>query len=212
MSHVTLFFGGNKKQREEEINNGINLKSPDVHIIEREDEKKSIGIDNVREAIKFLQERPFELNSKYVLIYEAHLLTQEAQNALLKTLEEPPMYADIRLGTKAEKDLLETVISRCKRVDMNRLGRGEGEKVGTYEFDEIKEMSVGERLDIIEELSKEEKETIILVIEEWIREERNNLNKIDSTVTIETFLKVREDLEKTNMNTKFLLEYLMLMA
>jgi len=219
MSHVKLIFGGNKLNREEELFKNVNIKSPDVLVVQKEDEKKSIGIDKIREGIKFLQEKPFELKFKFLIIPLANILTHEAQNALLKTLEEPPIYADIRLGTKAEKDLLDTVISRCTRVDLNKKTNVKNDRVGeseekkpenTYDYIVFKKSNVGEKLDFVEELAKEEKEDIIEILEQWINSEREFLiaGKSKNTNSIETLIKIKNDLENTNMNTKFLMEFL----
>lgn len=83
---------------------------PDLAIISPEN---SIGIDEIRELKARLAFKPFSLNLKAAIINEAHKLTLEAQNALLKTLEEPPINTTIVL-TAPDKDLLlSTIISRC---------------------------------------------------------------------------------------------------
>lgn len=247
MSSSVLIFGGNKSLRNIELFKDINNdKSPDVLVIENSGDKKSIGIDQIREGIKFLQEKPFELKHKYVVIPQAERLTTEAQNSLLKVLEEPPIYAEIRLGTKSEQDLLETVISRCKRINLNikkttipnnsdkeknkdktvdiKADRvGELEKKDTkkekgqkklndrdeiYSYIKFKDLNIGEKLDFIEDLGKEEKEDIIEILEQWITEEREFMKKTKDTLSIQTLLKVTKDLETTNVNTKLSLEYL----
>lgn len=213
MANVHLYFGGNKKGREEEIFKKIKVDSPDVHIVKKDEDKKSIGIDKIRDGIKFLQEKPFELKNKFLIIEQANLLTTEAQNALLKTLEEPPTYADIRLGTKAEKDLLETVVSRCKRIDLNKEKKSRVvEEKDSYEYAEFKNLTIGQKLDYLEDLAKEEKEDIVYILENWIAEERLDLIKKKDTTFIEKLIKVKKDLESTNMNTKFVLEYLVVTA
>lgn len=214
MSQSLLIFGGNKNTREKELFKDIsNNKSPDVFILEPEKEKKSIGIEQVRICVKFLQEKPFELRNKYLIIPQAEKLTREAQNALLKVLEEPPVYADIRLGTKAEQDLLETVISRCKRIDIkNRVGDIEKKEESSYsDYALLKKMSIGERLDFIDDLSKEEREDIIEILENWMEKERTLLiGTPNNTKSIKALIQVREDLENTNINTKLSLEYLVI--
>ena len=216
MAQSTLFFGGNKKNREEEIFKVIdNIKSPDVLIIDKQRDKRSIGIDQIREGIKFLQEKPFESLKKYLLIPEAGRLTTEAQNSMLKILEEPPSYAEIRLGSRTENELLETVVSRCKKIDMHRKEQetrvGEFEKENVlYEYLVVKKMTTGERLDLVENLAKEDKDDILEILDGWVVKERELLvtGKENYTKTIEMILKVREDLENTNVNTKLALEYL----
>jgi DNA polymerase III delta prime subunit len=243
MSSSILIFGSNKKDRELELFKNIsNIQSPDVLVIENIGDKKSIGIDQIREGIRFLQEKPFELKHKYVVIPKAERLTTEAQNSLLKVLEEPPIYAEIRLGTKSEQDLLETVISRCKRINLNikkaptsinsekeknkdakenRVEESEKkdikkekkqkkliERDETYSYKNFKNLNIGEKLDFIEDLGKEEKEDIIEILEQWILEEREFMRETKNTISIQTLLKITKDLENTNINTKLTLEYL----
>ena len=79
-------------------------------------EEKSIKIAQVREFERALQLRPVEGNIKFLLIEDAHRITPQAQNALLKTLEEPPGNAHIILTTARLRAILPTVVSRCQRV------------------------------------------------------------------------------------------------
>lgn len=79
----------------------------------------AIGIDSVRQLIQFLTRAPLIETRKTVTIFPADLLTFEAQNALLKTLEEPPEYADIYLITLNPDALLPTLRSRCLDVSLH---------------------------------------------------------------------------------------------
>lgn len=75
----------------------------------------SIGIDEVREIQHFLS-RKAVVGINTVIIHQAHLLTLPAQNALLKTLEEPPVGSQIFLVTDFPEQLLSTVLSRCQQI------------------------------------------------------------------------------------------------
>lgn len=79
-------------------------------------EKQSIGIKETRELIKWLQLKPFQSQAKLAIVYEAEKLTTEAQNSLLKTLEEPPKNSYIILITYNHKRLLQTIISRSELI------------------------------------------------------------------------------------------------
>ncbi|TSC65493.1 MAG: DNA polymerase III subunit gamma/tau [Candidatus Berkelbacteria bacterium Gr01-1014_85] len=72
------------------------------------------GIDETRRLLEQLKFPPQELVRKIVIIDEAHMLTKEANNALLKTLEEPPSHLIIILATTEPRKLLPTIISRCQ--------------------------------------------------------------------------------------------------
>jgi len=77
-------------------------------------EKASIGVDEIREQIGgTVQIRPYQSQFKIYVIPQADLMTVQAQNALLKTLEEPPSYVVIMLLTENADALLPTVLSRC---------------------------------------------------------------------------------------------------
>jgi DNA polymerase-3 subunit delta' len=78
--------------------------------------KTVIGVGEVREAIHQLQYAPFEGNFRVLIVENAEKLTDEAQNALLKTLEEPPKAAVIVLVTPLFGALIPTVASRCRAV------------------------------------------------------------------------------------------------
>jgi DNA polymerase-3 subunit delta' len=85
---------------------------------------RSIGIDLVRLAIEALSKHPFEGRRSVVAFFEAHLATVEAQNALLKLLEEPPASAVIVLVTEYPDRLLPTIRSRCHEVRFDPLAAG----------------------------------------------------------------------------------------
>ncbi|MES2437143.1 MAG: DNA polymerase III subunit gamma/tau [Patescibacteria group bacterium] len=72
------------------------------------------GIDDIREIRDGVNTLPFESKYKVYIIDEVHMLTKEAFNALLKTLEEPPAHAVFILATTETDKLPETVVSRCQ--------------------------------------------------------------------------------------------------
>ncbi|MBU0540058.1 DNA polymerase III subunit gamma/tau [Patescibacteria group bacterium] len=80
------------------------------------------GIDNVREAIiEHVRFAPVSKKFKVYILDEAHMLTPESWNALLKTLEEPPLYAIFILATTELHKVPVTIISRCQRFDFRRV-------------------------------------------------------------------------------------------
>jgi len=220
MIGAVLIFGGNQKNREEkavQILKALKLEkyqdNPDVLIIEKPEDKKSIGIDQVREAIQFVSEKPFSHENKAVYINRAHQLTIPAQNALLKTLEEPPTYASIILCAKTENDLLETIISRCRRLDV---GKESAEKIAVVKdtYESILEMTIGERLTWAETFAKNEKEDICETLEQWISQIRKLIpgseNRSDLARNIRLVEKVKKDLETSNLNTRLAVEFLVI--
>jgi DNA polymerase-3 subunit gamma/tau len=79
------------------------------------------GIDNVRDLREKVMMPPSTGKYKVYVLDEAHMLTNEAFNALLKTLEEPPPYAIFVLATTDVHKMLPTVLSRCQRFDFKRI-------------------------------------------------------------------------------------------
>src|SRR5689334_25262218 len=78
------------------------------------------GIDSIRELREKVMVPPSTGKYKVYVLDEAHMLTNEAFNALLKTLEEPPPYAIFVLATTDVHKMLPTVLSRCQRFDFKR--------------------------------------------------------------------------------------------
>src|SRR5271157_1148941 len=79
------------------------------------------GIDEIRELRESVRYLPARDRYKIFIIDEAHMLTTEAFNALLKTLEEPPPYAIFVMATTDVHKMLPTVLSRCQRFDFKRI-------------------------------------------------------------------------------------------
>ncbi|MGE5588239.1 MAG: DNA polymerase III subunit gamma/tau, partial [Clostridia bacterium] len=79
------------------------------------------GIDEIRELREKVKFAPVEERYKVYIIDEVHMLTQEAFNALLKTLEEPPSRVVFVLATTEPHKVLPTILSRCQRFDFRRL-------------------------------------------------------------------------------------------
>ena len=86
-------------------------------MITKPTDKKTIGVDLVREQIvKEAYIRPFTASRKVFLIENGELLTPEAQNALLKILEEPPEYVFFIIAADSQNHMLETVLSRSLKL------------------------------------------------------------------------------------------------
>ena len=83
------------------------------------------GIDDIREIRERVAQQPAEGRYKVYILDEAHSLTADASNALLKTLEEPPPHVVFVLCTTDPAKLLSTIRSRCQRFAFRRPGPGE---------------------------------------------------------------------------------------
>jgi len=95
---------------------------PDVHWVELRTGKKEIGIDQVRELQKHLVLKCLTGSRKVALVDPVTVMNVHAQNALLKTLEEPPNNCVLILIADSTGGLLPTVLSRCTRLQFTGLG------------------------------------------------------------------------------------------
>ncbi len=105
------------------------------------DAASKTGVDDVRELIEFSRYPPTLAKFKIFIIDEVHMLSKQAFNALLKTLEEPPKYLKFIFATTEVKKIPITVISRCQRYDLSRI---KSEELFNY----LKNITIKEKKDI----------------------------------------------------------------
>ena len=91
-----------------------------IDVLEMDAASKT-GVDDVRDLIEFSRYGPTTAKYKIFIIDEVHMLSKQAFNALLKTLEEPPEYLKFIFATTEVKKIPVTVISRCQRFDLARV-------------------------------------------------------------------------------------------
>ncbi len=98
--------------------------SSHIDVLEMDAASKT-GVDDVRDLIEFSRYGPTSAKYKIFIIDEVHMLSKQAFNALLKTLEEPPEYLKFIFATTEIKKIPITVISRCQRFDLSRIKSSE---------------------------------------------------------------------------------------
>lgn len=91
---------------------------PDLKIVQAEEDRKSIGIEQVRELIEFFALTTHYGRRKIVIIDPAEIMTTAAANALLKLLEEPPGLALLMLVSHRPGQLVATILSRCQKIKL----------------------------------------------------------------------------------------------
>ncbi len=91
-----------------------------IDVLEMDAASKT-GVDDVRDLIEFSRYGPTTAKFKIFIIDEVHMLSKQAFNALLKTLEEPPEYLKFIFATTEIKKIPTTIISRCQRFDLQRV-------------------------------------------------------------------------------------------
>ena len=95
-----------------------------IDVLEMDAASKT-GVDDVRDLIEFSRYGPTSAKYKIFIIDEVHMLSKQAFNALLKTLEEPPEYLKFIFATTEIKKIPITVVSRCQRFDLSRIKSSE---------------------------------------------------------------------------------------
>jgi DNA polymerase-3 subunit delta' len=136
------------------------LSHPDIMWVNAGKNKK-IKIEDIRKARDILNLKPYEASLNACVIEDAHMMTQEASNALLKVLEEPPAGSLLILISSKKELLLPTVISRCTEVRFNPLPVDQAKDIimNCSELDEesayflayFSEGSPGKALEVVKE-------------------------------------------------------------
>ena len=102
-------------------NSCIHIKEDrNIDVVEMDAASKT-GVGDIREIIDNVKYKPVSSQYKIFIIDEVHMLSQNAFNALLKTLEEPPPHVKFIFATTEVKKIPITIISRCKRFDLLRI-------------------------------------------------------------------------------------------
>lgn len=164
--HAYIVTGGTKKERAEKIQTFIEeaAVSP-CDCITIVPSPTSIGVDSVRSVTSRLSIRPIASSCYVCLIRDAQTMTPEAQNAFLKTLEEPPGGTIIILETTQPDALLPTILSRCQLVNLGNATQYSDEEINTC-IDTLKffkEVSVGNRLQKIDTIAKTQPDALAFV-------------------------------------------------
>lgn len=107
-----------------DLKEDYNIKNhPDVKYI-KEEKRKTLGIDKIREElVKDINIKPYKAKNKIYIIEKADTMTIQAQNTVLKTIEEPPGYAIIILLSNNYNVFLETILSRCMLYKLKRVNK-----------------------------------------------------------------------------------------
>lgn len=175
---------------------------PDVKLIEIED-GNVIKIDQIRELQRDISYKPYDSNYKIYIIDKAEMMTQQAANSLLKTLEEPPSYAVIILLAKDvnSERLLPTVVSRCQQIYLKSLAKDIIKK-------RIKDLGVDEeKSELIARLADGSlgRAIKLLTDDEFLLKRKSVLEQIDNISSMKTIdiFSLADDLTKLLDNDNF---------
>ena len=112
-----------KEEACEKCNNCLALKENNHPDIIELDAASNNGVDNIREIVEQVNYAPILGKYKVYIIDEAHMLSDSAFNALLKTLEEPPKHVIFILATTDPEKIIPTVQSRCQRFNFSKINK-----------------------------------------------------------------------------------------
>lgn len=187
--------------------------TPDIHILDRREEN-SIGIEDVKDFVKEMIYKPFGGGKQIAVIYEAEKLTTQAQNSLLKTLEESNDDTIYILCVDNEKNVLPTIYSRSKPIYIQQ----EIQQNSNTDKPEVFNMDLVEQFNLIESISKEKQPCLDLLasLEAYMKieleKEIKNDNINSSRVISERLKEIQDTREKinSNCNKKLVLEALVI--
>ena len=163
------------------------INSNHIDVLEMDAASKT-GIDDVRELIENSKYSPTSAKYKIFIIDEVHMLSKQAFNGLLKTLEEPPPSLKFILATTEVKKIPITILSRCQRFDLKRVSF---EKI----FDHLKKIS-------LKELGKISDDALKLISKVSEGSVRDGISLLDRSLTFQT---IDSDKEINDQNIRDML-------
>ena len=182
---------------------GVDVNHPDILYFQA---GEKLGIAEARKIKGHFTLKPYQTEGKVVIIEDAGTLTPEAQNALLKTLEEPPKEAILILGAGSDAYLLPTILSRCEMVRLDPTDSASLTN-NTYEvyvkdLEKLLSSTIEQRFEYVEKLKNREEFLHSLV--EYFHQNLLNYPEFAKE------LLQAEKWDKQNVNIRAILEYLML--
>ena len=171
---------------------------PDILYFEVE---SKLGIEQARKIKEHLFFKPYVAKGKVVVLEDASLLTLEAQNALLKILEEPPLNTLIILGAPNDSTFIPTILSRCEVAYLVTTSDVERSKY-TKDIEQLLKSDIAERFEYIEKL-KDKGEFLNALLEYFHQQLPSHKNFTAELLEAEKWA-------NQNVNIRAILEYLML--
>lgn len=202
----------------------VDIFTLDKDALHKKDKKKpvlSIGIEDIKELQKTLYLKPIKSINKACIIRDAHYLTTEAQNSMLKILEEPPAHTVILLTVDNKGSLLPTLLSRCQIIEIKSIielpenERNEIQKqiIKLQSLTTIDSLVLAENLSKNKEASIKWMENMITVLREKLLTaagEEKDTEMDWYKMLIQKFQKSYQTVQTTNINLRMTLEILFL--
>lgn len=170
--HTFYITGGSAKDRSEYITHictELGITSYDIHRLIPKEQALTIGISDIRPWQKELFLTPLSSPFTIGIIANAELLTTEAQNALLKTLEEPPTHTRIYIESQSSIMLLPTILSRCQLIQLasRPMAGGDADDPALAAIIQLidDQLPVGKKLALLDEHISNKEEAKLWVIQ-----------------------------------------------
>lgn len=211
-----LITSFNKRKRDEYINTIIQQEEIDAFDVTRIVPETSFGIELVRDVQKKAFLKPLKSKKKIIVLEEAHITTIEAQNALLKLLEEPPQDTVMILSADNSNTFLPTILSRCVSINLNEptnIPPEESVTKAVEEFFQIAQENIGNKLFIAQEKAKTKEEllTWIQMLLYGLRTKLlENPHQAMYLEYLEKLQNVYQTISTTNINPRMTLEHFFL--
>ncbi len=202
-----LLISSSLENRIEEINKTLashltsgNSNHPDLLYFPAD---SKLGMEQAKKIKQHFALKPYSAAGRIVILEDASTLTTDAQNALLKTMEELPDQGLFILGASSEDKFLPTVLSRIQKVILERTKQPiESSK---YDIEKLLESSIEDRFEYVEKLKdkKEFLQTLVLFFRKEMLEQPNYGEYVKELLQAEEWA-------AQNVNIRAILEYLML--
>ncbi len=201
---ISSSLPGRKNRLDQElVSLGLKLNHPDLLYISNEEK---LGVEQTKRIFEFLSFKPYSAKNKGVVLESADNLTVQAQNSLLKILEELPEYVFFLMGAESEERLLPTIKSRCEVVFLeSKIKNQKSKSEFPAVIQTLEKMTLEERFQLVEKIEDKDRflEELILFYRQKLLNDPKYLNFSKKLLQVEEF-------HKHNVNLRGILEYLML--
>jgi len=182
------------------------------------DVENTLGIEEIRNVQKKIFLKPFKGEKKAIILQKAHLATIEAQNALLKILEEPPANTRIIVLASSKEAFLPTILSRCKIIVLDKpVTSHQKYDESDIDMDMIEKASISKKLFLAQQVSENKQDALSFLKSAIALARKRMLEKTfaDSSSQKEIehltlLLEMYQTLSKTNTNARMIFEQLFL--
>ncbi len=209
-----LIIGGTPREQKNKVNQLApqrkieeKINDPDLLLISNQ---KSIGIDQIRNIKSFLSKKSWQAKkTKTVIIFQAEAMTNQAQNAFLKTLEEPPANSKIIITTNHKNALLPTILSRCQIIQLASFKKLNNSQSEDYwqKWRKLVESNLDQRLKTAKKINIDELDKFVYALHQKL------INNQENKLIIKNWLVnliVAKEMINDNVNHQRAVDWLML--